>query len=48
MDDGELIERVQQFDLLYDKKNVNFKNKVKRENAWETISSIIGGGVTRK
>ncbi|CAG9817151.1 unnamed protein product [Phaedon cochleariae] len=39
--DGQLIELVEQFSFIYDKKHVDFKNKLVKENAWQSISEIM-------
>lgn len=41
MDDALLIQQVEQFVFLYDKKHINFKNKIQKENAWTTIGIIL-------
>jgi hypothetical protein len=41
MDDGALIDLVRGFTLLYDKRNSDYKNKLKKQNAWGTIASIM-------
>lgn len=41
MDDGELIERVSEFSVIYDKKHPHFKNKIFKENAWKTIAVLL-------
>ncbi|CAG9814691.1 unnamed protein product [Phaedon cochleariae] len=42
MDQGTLIELVQQYKHLYDKKHKEFKNKLAKINAWTTIAEIMG------
>lgn len=39
--DGQLIELVEQFSFIYDRKHPDFKNKVAKENAWQTMSEIL-------
>lgn len=41
MDKGELIELVRQYEHIYNKRHKDFKNKLARDNAWKTISSIM-------
>ncbi|CAH1118162.1 unnamed protein product [Phaedon cochleariae] len=41
MDDGLLIEQVEKFRHIYDKRSSLFKNKLARENAWKTIGHIL-------
>lgn len=41
MDDGLLIEQVEKFKHLYDKRSNLFKNKLARENAWKSIGHIL-------
>lgn len=42
MDDGLLIEEVEKFKHIYDKRSSLFKSKLARENAWKTIGKILG------
>lgn len=41
MDDGQLIDLVRQFPVLYDKREKNFRNKLMKQNAWSTIANIL-------
>jgi hypothetical protein len=38
MNDSELIDFVRQFELIYNKRNKEFKNNIARENAWQAIA----------
>ncbi|KAK4877002.1 hypothetical protein RN001_009508 [Aquatica leii] len=41
MDDATLIELVRQFEVLYNRRHRDFKNKLVRENAWQSIAVIL-------
>ncbi|CAH0546902.1 unnamed protein product [Brassicogethes aeneus] len=39
--DGELIEQVESFSFIYNKNDPLFKDKIAKENAWQTIAAIL-------
>ncbi|XP_031327322.1 uncharacterized protein LOC116158643 [Photinus pyralis] len=41
MEDATLIELVEQFEVLYNRRHKDFKNKLVRENAWKSIAAIF-------
>ncbi|KAK4885222.1 hypothetical protein RN001_001493 [Aquatica leii] len=41
MDDATLIELVRQFEVLYNRRHRDFKNKLVQENAWQSIAVIL-------
>lgn len=41
IDDGQLIELVRQFSVLYDIKHAGFRNNEQKNNAWKTISEVM-------
>ncbi|KAK4887399.1 hypothetical protein RN001_003670 [Aquatica leii] len=41
MSDGELIDQVRLFPLLYDKSNIFYKDHLAITNAWDTIAMIL-------
>lgn len=41
IDDGNLIELVRQFSVLYNPKHIEYKNQRVKQNAWESIASIL-------
>ncbi|CAG9818145.1 unnamed protein product [Phaedon cochleariae] len=45
VNDGQLIELVRQFSVLYDPKNREYKNSEVKSNAWKTIGEVMNASV---
>ncbi|CAG9822835.1 unnamed protein product [Phaedon cochleariae] len=45
VNDGQLIELVRQFSVLYDPKNREYKNNEVKSNAWKTIAEVMNASV---
>lgn len=41
LEEGTLIDLVEKFPHLWDKRNLQFKDKITVENSWKTISQIM-------
>ncbi|CAH0562901.1 unnamed protein product [Brassicogethes aeneus] len=41
LDDGQLIEQVECFTFIYNKNDPAFKDKIVKENAWQTIAAVM-------
>lgn len=44
-DEAVLIEIIQNYGLLYDKSNKNYKDNLKKENTWQAIAQAMQGPV---
>ncbi|CAG9822206.1 unnamed protein product [Phaedon cochleariae] len=45
VNDGQLIELVRQFSVLYDPKSREYKNSEVKSNAWKTIGEVMNASV---